>query len=287
MIPLLKDYVILIRSHHWVKNFLVIAPAFFGGLVFKNYENFITTFLAFISFSFISSVGYIINDILDSEQDKLHPTKSKRPLASGRISTKTALILALTLFLISILLSVKINKTFLITTLLYLCITLLYSLYLKKIFIIDAISIASGFLLRIIAGGVALNIDVSNWLFTTTLLLSLLLAFGKRRVELEFVRNSREFREVLKYYDKNFLDRTIYILATASIIAFSVYSIGHGWKIFITTTPFVIFGTARYIYLVKNSSKGDPTDALLKDRWVSAFVFIWILLFAYTIYLNK
>lgn len=285
MISDLKNTVSILRPHHWVKNLLVVAPAFFGGIVFSSNENFLTTFLAFAAFSLISSVGYIINDFMDSAQDSLHPVKNKRPLASGTISWNKAFIIAIVLFILSLVISTGINLNFLITLLTYLLVTTLYSIYLKKIFLVDALCIAAGFLLRIIAGGVALNVEVSSWLYITTLLLSLLLVFGKRRVELLEIKSGENFREVLRYYSESFLDKAVYVLGVSSILTFSLYSAGQGWMIFTTTTPFVVFGTLRYIYLVKHRSKGDPTDALLKDRWMFAVVLSWIALFAVIIYI--
>lgn len=285
MIRTVKDIIILIRPHHWVKNLLVVAPPFFGGIVFLNSGNFIVTLMAFTAFSFISSAGYIINDLLDSTQDRLHPKKKNRPLASGRIRNDTVLSITAILLILSIVISIRINFYFLLTCVVYLIVTTLYSLTLKKIVVVDALCIAAGFLLRIIAGGFALNTHVSNWLYLTTLLLSLLLAFGKRRGELNLVKKGHIFREVLKDYNEKFLDRSIIFLAGASIITFSVYSIAEGWKIFITTTPFICFGTLRYLYLIRHRSKGDPTEALLKDKLMFICVLSWIVLFGLIIYI--
>lgn len=285
MFSTLKDIIISIRPHHWVKNLLVVAPPFFGGIVFLNYLNFVNTFLAFISFSLIASVGYLINDLLDANKDKLHPKKKNRPVASGRINKNTVIFLAVLLFIISVSISFRINFYFLLATIVYLAVTLLYSIALKKIVIVDSLCIATGFLLRIISGGLALNIDVSNWLYITTLLLSLLLAFGKRKVELELVEKGFKFREVLEHYDKKFLEVATVVLAVGSIITFSIYSFNKGWEIFFTTTPFVCFGTLRYLHLIRNRSEGDPTEVLLKDKWLSICVLSWVVLFGLIIYL--
>ncbi len=285
MFSRLKDIIILIRPHHWIKNLLVVAPPFFGGIVFLNSENFLTIFLAFISFSLMSSVGYLINDLLDAKNDRLHPKKRNRPVASRRISKNTVIIIAGFLLILSIFISLKVNFYFLLTTLVYLAITVLYSLVLKKIFIVDSLCIATGFLLRIIAGGLALNVDVSNWLYITTLFLSLLLAFGKRKVELGVARQGHHFREVLEHYNKKFLDVASILLSLGSIITFSIYSLNKGWKIFFTTTPFVCFGTLRYLYIIRNKSEGDPTEVLLKDKWLFVCVLSWIILFGLIIYI--
>ena len=213
------------------------------------------------------------------------PRKKNRPVASGRISKNTVIFLAIFLFILSVSISFGINLYFLLTTIIYLTVTLIYSIALKKIVIVDSLCIATGFLLRIIAGGLALNVNVSGWLYITTLFLSLLLAFGKRKVELELSEKGYEFREVLKHYNKRFLNIATVVLAVGSIITFSIYSFSNGWKIFFTTTPFVCFGTLRYLYLIRNKSEGDPTEVLMKDKWLFICVLSWIVLFGLIIYL--
>jgi len=207
----LKDIIYLLRPDHWVKNFLVLAPPFFGGVLFTSSGMFLKMFLAFIAFSLASSTAYIINDISDIESDRLHPKKKLRPLVSGGINVVTASVLAIVTLALSLAASFTIGTYFLILTVSYLALSLSYSFYLQKIEILDVFCIAIGFVLRIEAGGIASAIEVSNWLLLTTFLLSLLLAFGKRRHELIMHNESESsFREVLSKYNANFLDTTAY-----------------------------------------------------------------------------
>ena len=279
-----RDIMILLRPHHWVKNLLVIAPAFFAGILFDSYSNLVTVFLAFISFSMISSTGYILNDLSDIGFDSAHPKKQMRPVASGRLNKNTAfVILVITLFL-SFLFAIDLPYEFSIIILLYLALTTAYTCCLKNIVIVDSFCIAGGFILRIAGGGLAIGVSISSWLFLTTFLLSLLLAFGKRRAELNYSHHSHSFREVLKYYNPGFLDAAISIFSTTSILSFSLYTVNVGPEIFIITVPLVCFGILRYIYLVQIDATGDPTEVLIGDKWLLLSVVLWLILTGFIIY---
>jgi 4-hydroxybenzoate polyprenyltransferase len=280
------DYIRLLRPHQWIKNLLILAPPFFGGAFFSDPTLLFAMIQAFFAFSFASSTGYIINDLSDLITDKLHPIKKFRPLASGRVSTQSAVILVLLTFAIAIGLSLSFGKGFILIIILYLILNLLYSFLLQHIVIVDAITIALGFVFRIGAGGEASGIEVSSWLFLTTFLLSLLLAFGKRRFELVSFSNSTSFRRVLAKYKMNFLDTAISIFATTAIVTYSLYAVERGPRLFIITVPFVCYGVLRYMYLVQTDKNGDPTEALLKDRWLFTSVFLWIIITAIIIYIH-
>ena len=280
----LKDYILLIRPTHWVKNFLVVAPPFFAGIVFDNINNFIIAVLSFFSFSFASSAGYILNDIVDADLDGQHPIKKNRPLASGRIKKDTAIIIGFAFLAFGILLGLGISLSFTLVLLCYLALTSAYTLGLKNIVIIESFCIAGGFLLRIIAGGVGSSVSISGWLLLTTFFLSLLLAFGKRRAELQMSDDGLNFRQVLKKYNPQFLDNGMVIFSTASIITYSLYLINKGIDIIVVTIPFVCFGILRYLYLVHIKSKGDPTEALFKDFWLLICVVTWIIVTGFFIY---
>ena len=280
----LKDYFLLIRPTHWVKNFLVVAPPFFAGIVFDSLNNFIIVALSFLSFSFASSAGYILNDLIDAESDRQHPVKKDRPVASGRIKTNTALITGLILLVLALVIGLGINLLFTLILVCYLALTVSYTLGLKNIVIIESFCIAGGFLLRIIAGGAASNVAISGWLILTTLFLSLLLAFGKRKAELNLNSESLNFRKVLNEYDSGFLDNGMVIFSTASIITYSIYLINKGVDSIVVTIPFVCFGILRYLYLVHVKSKGEPTDALLKDYWLLVCVVAWLVVTGIFIY---
>ena len=274
----IKDLILLIRPHHWIKNFLVIAPAFFAGIVFLNLENFLTAFYAFVSFSLISSSGYLVNDLFDLQNDKKHPKKKERPLPSGRFNLMYAYILIPFLILSSLLVSLNLNTNFRIIILVYLTVSVLYSINFKNIVILDAICIAAGFIFRIMAGGAASDINISPWLYLTTLSLSFLLAFGKRRSELNISNNNYEFRKVLHKYSTKFLDISILVTSIISILTFCMYGISKNNKFILMTIPFVFFGLYRYTYLIRVKSNGEPTEALLKDRWLFICVFSWIII---------
>ncbi len=280
------DYIRLLRPHQWIKNLLIIAPPFFGGAFLTDPSLLMEMIQAFFAFSFASSTGYIINDLSDLTTDRLHPIKKFRPIASRRVSVLSAVIVVLLTFALAIGLSLGFGKGFILIIILYLMLNLLYSFILQHIVIVDAITIALGFVIRIGAGGEASGIEVSSWLFLATFLLSLLLAFGKRRFELVSFDNSTSFRRVLAKYRMNFLDTAITIFATTAIVTYSLYAVERGPRVFIITVPFACYGVLRYMYLVESNKNGDPTEALLKDRWLFACVFSWIIVAGVIIYIQ-
>ena len=285
MVRLIKDYIYLLRPEQWLKNLLVLAPPFFGGVLFSNSFMVSTMILSFIAFSLASSTAYVTNDISDIESDKLHPKKKLRPLAAGRVGVSQAVVLAVITLVASLVLSYLVNTGFLIITAVYLLLSLLYSLYFERIVIVDAFIIAIGFVLRIEAGGLASGIGVTSWLLLTTFLLSLLLVFGKRRFELAMVKNKgQSFRKVLADYNEKFLDTALGIFATSALVTYSIYVVGSDSKIFLITIPFACYGVLRYMYLVQTDTSGDPTESLLKDMWLLLCVTIWLVITALIIY---
>ena len=243
-------------------------------------------FYYFVCFSLISASAYIINDLIDIENDKLHPTKKNRPLPSGRINKYIAVLILLVCLVSSILISLYFGTSFLLVLALYLLMGVAYSLFLQYLVILDAFTIASGFVLRILAGGYASGTEVSSWLLLTTFLLSVLLAFGKRRYELSIVGNSKPFRKVLKDYDERFLDTGIIIFATTAIVTFSIYAVEIGKKEFVVSVPFACYGVLRYLQIVQREDGVDPTDAFIKDKSLSIAVFLWIFITALIVHFN-
>lgn len=282
---LLKDYIYILRPEQWLKNLLVLAPPFFGGVLFSSYEMVLNMIVAFIAFSLASSTAYVTNDISDIESDRLHPKKKLRPIASGRVGVTEAAVIAAITLIISLVLSSVVNKGFLLITVVYLVLSLLYSFYFEKIVIVDAFIIAIGFVIRIEAGGLASGIEVTSWLLLTTFLLSLLLVFGKRRFELSMAANKGiKFREVLSQYNEKFLDTALGIFATSALVTYSIYAVSLDSRIFLITVPFACYGILRYMYLVQTDKSGDPTEALLKDKWLFLCVAIWLLATSLIIY---
>lgn len=282
-----RNYVLLLRPQHWVKNCLVIAPSFFAGTLFESLNNFLVGLVAFFSFSFIASVGYILNDLSDRESDRKHPGKKNRPIASGRIDPAAAFIAAALLLTAGIFLALKIGQAYLIILVCYLAVSLSYTFLLKDIVIIELFFISFGFLLRILAGGVGFNVTISGWFILLTFFLSLLLAFGKRRIELSDVNEHRsDFRKVLGSYNAPFLDSGIFIFSAVSIIIYSLYPVYSGMEWILFTVPLVCFGVLRYIYLINVKSKGEPTDALLSDIWLLSCVVLWLFATGFFIYFS-
>lgn len=283
----LWDILSLLRVHQWVKNLLIFAPPFFAGIFFNNINVFIEMILAFFSFSLISSSTYIINDINDINKDREHPTKKNRPITSGRISIYLAVLILIFCFSSSVIIAMYFDTSFLLVLALYLLMGLAYSLFLQYIVILDTFTIAAGFVLRILAGGYASNTEVSSWLLLTTFLVSVLLAFGKRRFELSLVsKNSKPFRKVLEHYTERFLDAGIIIFATTSIVTFSIYAVEIGKKQFLISVPFACYGILRYLHIVQRENGADPTDAFIKDKALFVAVFLWIFASAVIVYFD-
>ena len=262
----MKSILKLMRIKHYIKNLLIFAPVFFArsildvNLVFK-------VGLGFVSFCVVSSIVYIINDIHDVDKDREHPIKRNRPIASGKISIKQAWMLAFFLFIISFVLNlVWINNGLALIILYgYLLLNLAYSFYLKKIPIVDVTVIVIGFILRIVYGGVLVAIQLSNWLILTVIAISYYLALGKRRNELS--RNGNQSRDVLEHYNKEFLDKMMYVMLSLFIVFYSLWtvSITGDSQILIWSIPLVILVVMKYSLIIENNSYGDPADVLFSD----------------------
>jgi 4-hydroxybenzoate polyprenyltransferase len=286
------------RPRQWLKNMALFAPALILGDINEASILYKLT-NAFISFSLMSSAAYFVNDIVDAPKDALHPIKKNRPIPSGKLSIFVAWIIALLLMATSIVYSLKFNGNFFtIILIVYILIQFLYSLLLRNIIIIDSLTVASGFVLRVIAGGIVTNISISSWLILTTIALSLLLAFGKRRSEktiLSEAKTEAETRKTLKNYPDTLLDSMITMSATFCIVAYSFFtfqvspdssltnlkkflpSIIESPKWLMITIPLVIYGIARYLYVIYEKKGGEsPERILLSDKPLLITVISWI-----------
>ncbi len=263
----------------------MLAPPFFGGVLFTGWGMAFIMFFAFVAFSLVSSAGYIINDIVDLEADRLHPKKKLRPIASGKVEVTEALVIAICALVGAAAISYNIDAGFLLIIISYMVLSVLYSLFLQRFALIDCFVIAIGFVLRIEAGGMASGTVVSNWLLLTTFVLSLLLALGKRRFELAAASvDPAAHRESLSGYSLNFLDQAITIFATTAIVTYAIYAIEVGSKVFLITVAFACYGVLRYMHLVHSSISGDPTESLFRDPPLLLCVFLWLVLTALIIY---
>ena len=282
-------YLKLIRVKHWIKNFLIFLPLIFSRNI--NVTNILLSILGFISFSFASSIIYIINDIKDKEKDKNHPTKKNRPIAAGTISIPNALITAMLLLIITVLILTYLstfNKFISIYIITYILINIMYSFGLKNIPLLDVFILALGFLIRVLYGGALINVEVSNWLFLTVLSISFYLGLGKRRNELmaqEKIGNNT--RSVLKYYNKEFLDKNMYMCLSMTIIFYSLWCQDLSSDYMMWTIPIVLLICMKYSLNIESNSSGDPVEVLLKDKIVILLVGIYAFAIFLTLYVLR
>lgn len=271
-----------LRPHQWIKNLLLLFPPFFGGALLGPavVDNILP---AFFSFSCAASCSYIINDMLDIEADRNHVSKRNRAIASGAISKNTALIVALSLFIASICLSFYVSSAFWVYLIAYFTISLSYTFYFKHIVIADIFFISFGFIIRVLAGGEAFAISVSNWLFMAVFMVSLFLAAGKRLGEFVSLGDTAHVhRKSLANYNKAFLEGILWFSASTALVTYALYTIEEKSELFYTV-PLAAFGLIRYIYIARGG-KGDPTEVLLKDRQIMLTGLIWAASIAAVVY---
>jgi 4-hydroxybenzoate polyprenyltransferase len=285
----------LIRVRQWIKNFFCFAPILFAGQLL-NTELFTKNILAFLAFCAVSSSVYIINDIIDVEADRAHKKKRFRPIASGEISIKQAVIILIIIIAITVLLSALINIYFVITVAAYFIINLLYSIKVKHVVILDVFFISLGFMLRLIGGAAAIHVSLSSWMILTAIFISLFLAISKRRAELSQIEqdNLDKQRKVLNYYGIEFTDQMNTIAATGTIICYALYTVSEKavstfhTENLIYTTPFVIYGIFRYLYLIHQKNLGEsPTQIVTKDIPIMLNTLIWLIVSVFIIYKDK
>ena len=280
----MKCILMSMRPDQWIKNLLVLAPLIFSKNIYLFSKD-LKVLGAVVLFSLVSGCIYMFNDIFDLEKDKNHPIKCKRPLASGKIKKSSLIYSIVIIFSLVIILSFKLEILFGVIIVVYFLLNLLYSIALKKVVILDVMIVAFGFYLRILAGGVVIDVYPSQWLSLCTILLSLFLVFSKRRHELVVLENkSNLHREVLNYYSKYFIDQMISIVTSLTIITYIMYTISEkavnyfGTENLIYTNIFVLYGIFRYLYLVYKEKKGgDPIKLILSDKSILINIVFWAL----------
>lgn len=277
----MNSYLKLIRVKQWVKNGFVLAPLFFS-YSFLDFNLVTSAIFALLSFCFISSFVYILNDIFDRDSDKFHTKKKFRPIASGKISIRVALIVAFISLLLSAFFAFKAN--ILIVIGIYLVVNIFYTLYLKKIVFVDVGIIAFGFFLRLLAGANSISQPLSSWIVLTTLFLSLLLGFSKRRSEL--LSSDKKHRKTLNFYSESLLNNLILMSTTLTIITYSLYIVetkGVYDLIYLLNVPFVIYSLFRYLSIVFNDDGGDDTAELLfSDKPLLISIILWFIVMVLT-----
>lgn len=289
----MNKYIKLIRMKHWLKNFLVYLPIFFSLNLF-NIDYLLLTTLAFIVFCFTSSIVYILNDISDIEKDRLHPVKKFRPLASGEISKKQAYaIIAILAAIIAVIMLFFFNKTnnifVILIPLIYVALNILYSKKLKNVPIIDVVILVSGFVLRVIYGGVAINVEVSKFLYLMIIFGSFYLGFGKRRNEI--IKNGDKSRKVLSLYNKEFLDKNMYVCLGLAIVSYSLWCVDPttiqriGNDYLFWTIPIVMVILQLYSLNIEGNSHGDPIEVVLADKKLIAVVVLYVIVMGGLLYI--
>ncbi len=287
-------YIRLIRPSHWIKNMFVFMPLFFGHQLL-NIPLLLNAMVMCVSFSFIASAVYCLNDIIDVEADRRHPVKCRRPIASGDVSVPTAYLMMLTLIAMSIsvlfLSSVGVVSGICVIVA-YLLMEIAYCLKLKRYAIIDVCMLSLGFVLRIIAGGVVTDIVISHWLVMMTFLLTLFLGIAKRRDDvLKMMSTGIAPRHNTKRYNLTFVNNAITITASVMLVCYIMYTVSpevtenfHTRYLYLTSI-FVLIGLLRYMQLaVVDEKTGDPTKILLHDRFTQLVVAAWGLTFLLIIY---
>lgn len=280
-----------LRVKQWTKNGAVLAPLLFAKAVLVP-AAVKQSLLALAAFCLVASGIYVLNDWLDREKDRLHPEKKKRPIAAGHLSGTTATALALVLWAGAAAVSWYVRPAFAGVVAGYVALQFLYSFLLKRLVILDVMAIAMGFVLRVIGGGVAIDVPVSNWLFLCTLLLAVFLGFAKRRHELSSLQaDAAAHRANLEEYSLPMLDQMMSMVAAACILAYGLYTVSPqttehvGSDRLKYTVPFVIYGVFRYLFLVhKRGMGGSPEKVLLSDPPFIIDILLYLAVMAWGLY---
>lgn len=300
----------LLRPRQWIKNIALFAAPMFGSQLF-NFDIMSDVFLGFIAFCFLSSATYIVNDILDVKKDRLHPFKRLRPIASGKITRLEAFFIFVIMISFAFILTTRIGGAFILISAFYIILQILYSSIFKSVAIFDILFIATGYILRVLAGEVISGYHISVWLLLTTISISLFLAVGKRRSELTLLKEYNgakveEVRRSLSHYSDRLLDSFASMFVTSTFVFYSMFTFienPSGIKInldlllpdflpyylqrkwlMITIFP-VIYGLMRYLQDIYERNEGESPDrVILSDKPLLASVLIWTLLVVFIIY---
>jgi 4-hydroxybenzoate polyprenyltransferase len=280
-----------LRPVQWIKNLMVFHGLLFGLRLFDSWAV-LRALAAFVIFCALSGAVYLVNDILDRESDRQHPLKATRPIASGELSVHAATLSAIVIGAGGIAGSLALGRGFAIVAASYLGLQALYSSVLKHIVIVDVLTVAIGFVLRAVAGAVAVDVEPSHWLLVCTILLALFIVLNKRRHELTLLAsNAASHRRILGEYSPYLLDQMIAVATASTLISYVFYTISpetqakFGTPWLELTIPFPLYGIFRYLYLVhRREGGGSPSDLLLADRPLLGCVALWALAVAVIIY---
>jgi 4-hydroxybenzoate polyprenyltransferase len=289
--PLALNLLISLRPGQWTKNLLVFAGLLFGLRLFDRVAV-ARAVVAFIVFCCLSGVVYLVNDVADRESDRQHPHKARRPIASGALPVPIAAAAAFLIAVAALAAAVALGRPFFAGAIGYLALQTLYSGVLKHLVIIDVLTIAVGFVLRAVAGAVAVDVEISHWLLVCTILLALFISLAKRRHEIVLLAGGAAgHRPILGEYTPYLLDQMISVVTASTLISYVFYTISpeteqkFGTHWLGLTVPFPLYGIFRYLYLVhQRDGGGSPADLLLTDRPLLICVTVWALAVALIIY---
>lgn len=277
----IKHVIKLLRPHQYIKNLFVFAPLLFSFNFTQT--DIINTTIVFILFSLIASSIYVLNDYMDIEEDKQHPKKKFRPLASEKVSKNTAKILIILLSSISLISAYFVNINLFMVLLIYFILNIAYSLKLKHITIVDIFIIANGFVLRLFAGASITENQLSMWIIILTFLLALFLAVAKRRDDVLLSSQGKETRKNIDGYNLEFVNATMVFMSAVIVVAYILYTVSgevlnrlHTQDLYLTAF-FVILGIMRYMQITfVEGNSGSPTKLVLKDRFLQITIFLWL-----------
>jgi 4-hydroxybenzoate polyprenyltransferase len=279
---MLRTIVVSMRPRQWVKNLFVLAGLVFAQRLFT--ESAWTALAAFAVFCALSGAIYLLNDVADRERDRLDPRKRERPIAAGRLPVGVAIAVAAALLAGGLVASALLSRPFLAAALAYVVLLVAYSAWLKHVVIVDVIVVASGFVLRAVAGAVVIDVAISGWLLICTIQLALFLALGKRRYEyLALDKDAVRHRPILAEYSPALLDQMIAVVTASTVTAYALYTMSpetvakFHTSLLPATLPFVLYGIFRYLYLLyRRQLGGNPSELLLNDRALLITALSWI-----------
>lgn len=281
------------RPRQWTKNVIIFAGLVFDGQAFIP-DSLLRVTAAFALLCLISGSVYIVNDLVDVESDRQHPTKRRRPIASGQVPLNVAQLAAVVFPVLILIAAFLFSPPFAVVLLAYLALQLLYSFVLKRIVILDVLAVMMGFVLRVLAGVVVIQVaQFSPWLYASTALLALFLIITKRRQELlQLAEQAGSLRVTLRHYNLPLLDDMLRMVMTGTLITYLLYTIEApskllaGSNLALLTVPFVLYGMFRYLYLMHVKGEGSaPDEVLLKDRPLQAAIALWGITFIAILYL--
>jgi len=279
---MLGAILVSLRPRQWVKNLFVFAGLVFGQRLFT--AAFWPALGAFAIFCALSGAIYLLNDVADRDKDRLHPKKRERPVAAGRLSVRLALGVAGTLVVVALVAASRVSTGFLLVAVAYVVLLSAYSAWLKHIVIVDVLTVAVGFVLRALAGTLAIDVAISGWLLICTVLIALFLALGKRRHEyLTLEGDAARHRPILAEYSAGLLDQMIAVVTASTVTAYALYTMSpetvakFHTQLLPATLPFVLYGIFRYLYLLyRRQLGGNPSELFLNDRALLVNTACWI-----------